>query len=101
MTDSERAVSHFDVKTMSARDAEGREWQASNLPLIFDNQAEAERYSREKVTSMPGLGCRICDRDGRVLGTFANPEVYEHFHGQPSAKRSLVVGTAFSWPAWG
>jgi hypothetical protein len=39
------------------------------------------------------LGCRIYDRDGQILGTFANPEVYEHFHGQPSAKRSLVVGT--------
>jgi len=82
MTDSQYAVLHFDVKTMSARDA----------PLIFDSLAEAERYSKDKIATIQGLGCRIYDRDGKSLATFVDPQVYERFHGQPAAKRSLLVG---------
>jgi hypothetical protein len=93
MTDSQRAVFHFDVKTMSTRDADGRESPASNTPLLFDSHADAERYSKEKIAATPGLGCRIYDRDGHILGTFNNAQVYERFHGQPSARRSLLVGT--------
>ena len=82
MTDSQCAVFHFDVKTMSARDA----------LVILDSLAEAERYSKHKIASTPGLGCRIYDRDGKILRTFIDPQVYERFHGQPAAKRSLLVG---------
>src|SRR5258708_2278429 len=93
MTDSECAVFHFDVKTMSARDAEGRDPSAANAaPLIFDNLAEAESYSKNKIAAIPGLGCRIYDRDGKIVGTFADTQVYERFHGQPAAKRNLLVG---------
>jgi hypothetical protein len=92
MTDTQCAVFHFDVKTMSARDAEGRESPASNAPLIFDSQAEAERYSKDKIATGLGLGCRIYDRDGKILETFADTQVYERFHGQPAAKRSLLMG---------
>jgi hypothetical protein len=77
MTDSQYAVFHFDVKTMSARDAEGREPSpASDAPLIFDSLAEAERYSKDKIATTPGLGCRIYDRDGKILGTFADAQIY-------------------------
>lgn len=86
MMGSQYAVFHFDVKTMTARDAEG------SSSLMFDNLAEAERYSKEKIATTPGLGCRIIDRDGKILGTFADPQVYERFHGQPAAKRNLLVG---------
>ena len=92
MTDSQCAVFHFDVKTMSARDAEGRESPASNTPLIFETRAQAELYSEDKIATTPGLGCRIYDHDGKILATFANPQVYERLHGQPSARRSLLVG---------
>ena len=94
MTDSQCAVFHFDVKTMSARDADGCESSASNTPLIFDSRAAAERYSQNKIATTPGLGCRIYDREGKILATFADSQVYERFHGQPSAKRSLLVGMA-------
>ena len=92
MTDSQCAVLHFDVKTMSARDAGGRESSSSNLPLIFDNLADAERYAKDKVAAMPTLGCRIYDRDGKVLATLADGQVTQRFHGQPAARRSLLWG---------
>ena len=95
MTDSQCAVFHFDVKTMSARNAEGRSPSAANeAPLIFDCLAEAERYSKDKIAATPGLGCRIYDRDGKILGNFADTQVYERFHGRPAARRSLLVGLA-------
>jgi hypothetical protein len=93
MTESQCAVFHFDVKTMSARDAEGREPSpASDGPLVFDSLSEAERYSKDKIATTRGLGCRIYDRDGKILGTFVDPQLYERLHRQPSAKRNLLVG---------
>jgi hypothetical protein len=86
MTESQYAVFHFDVKSMCA--------QGPESPLLFESLAEAERYSQEKIAAAPGLGCRIYDRDGRIVGTFADTQVYERFHGQPSAKPSLLVGSA-------
>jgi hypothetical protein len=86
MTDSQYAVFHFDVKTMCMRDAEA--------PLILDGLAQAERYSKDKVAASPGLGCRVYNRDGAIVRTFTNAEVYERFHGQPAAKRNVLVGIA-------
>jgi hypothetical protein len=87
MTESQYAVFHFDVKTMSMREGE-------DGPLIFDSLAGAERYSQDKIAARPGLGCRIYDRDGKIVGTFTDTRVYERFHGQPAAQRSLLVGVA-------
>jgi hypothetical protein len=87
MTDSQYAVFRFDVKTMAMREGD-------DVPLIFDSLAEAECFAHDTVAATPGLGCRICDRDGKAVGTFNNTEVYERFHGQPAAKRSLLVGSA-------
>jgi hypothetical protein len=87
MTESQCAVFHFDVKTMSMLEAD-------NVPVIFDNLADAERYSKSKIASTPGMGCRIHDRDGKIVGTFADTQVYERFHGPPAARRSLLVGIA-------
>jgi len=94
MTESQCAVFHFDVKTMSARDAEGRMASPPNdAPLMFASLAEAENYAKQKIAAIPGLGCRIYDRDGKTLGTFTDTHVYEQFHGLPAAKRNLIVGT--------
>jgi hypothetical protein len=87
MTESQYAVFHFDVKTMSMRAGE-------DDPLIFENLADAERYSQEKLAATPGLGFRIHDCDGRIVRTFTDTQVYERFHGQPAAKRNLLVGSA-------
>jgi len=87
MTDSQFAVFQFDVKSMCMQDADA--------PLIFDSLAEAERYSQEKMAATPGLGFRIYDRDGKILETFTDAQVYERFHGQPAAKRSLLVGVVY------
>src|ERR1700680_3145593 len=84
MTESQCAVFHFDVKTMSMQDSEA--------PLIFESLADAERYSQDKIAAKPWLGYRIYDRDGKIVGTFADMQVYERFHGQPAVKRSLLVG---------
>jgi len=85
MTESQYAVFRFDVKTMSMQGAD---------PLIFDSLAEAERYSQDNMAATPALGYRIYDRDGKIAGTFADTQVYERFQGQPSAKRSLLIGIA-------
>jgi hypothetical protein len=86
MTESQYAVFHFDVKSMCTQGAES--------PLIFESRADAERYSHEKIAAAPGLGFRIYDRDGRIVGTFTDTQVYERFHGHPAARRSLLVGIA-------
>jgi hypothetical protein len=86
MTDSQYAVFHFDVKTMCVRDAEP--------PLIFDSLTHAESYSQHKILANPGLGSRIYDRDGKIVGTFIDTQLYERFHGRPAAMRSLQVGIA-------
>jgi hypothetical protein len=46
MTEGQCAVFHFDVKAMSMRDPDA--------PLIFDSLADAESYSRDKITVNPG-----------------------------------------------
>jgi hypothetical protein len=84
MTESQYAIFHFDVKTMTMRDAAA--------PLIFDSLADAETYSQQKMAAAPGLGYRIYDRDGKIVRTFADPQVYDRFHGKPAAKRSLLMG---------
>jgi hypothetical protein len=88
MTESQCAVFHFDVKTMSMR-------AGDDVPLIFNRLEEAESYSRGTIAATPGVGCRIYDRDGKIIGTFTDPRVYERHHGEPSAKRSLLVGIVF------
>jgi hypothetical protein len=85
MTQSQYAVFPFDVKTMMMREGD---------PLIFDSLAEAERYSEERVASEPKVGCRILDRDGNTVRTFQDTRVYDRFHGEPAAKRSLLTGFA-------
>ncbi len=87
MTESQYAVFHFDVKTMSMREGEG-------VPLIFDSLAAAERYSQAQIAATPELGCRIYDRGGKIAGTYIDAQVYERFHGQPAAKSSLLAGMA-------
>jgi hypothetical protein len=87
MTESQYAVFQFDVKTMSMG--------GSETPLIFDSLSAAEGYSQEKMTASPGLGFRILDRDGKIVRTFTNAQLYEKFHGQPAAKRSLLMGALY------
>ena len=87
MTESQYAVFQFDVKTMSMG--------GSETPLIFDSLSAAESYSREKMAALPGLGFRIYDRDGKIVQTFTDTQVYEKFHGQPAAKRSLLMGAIY------
>jgi hypothetical protein len=95
MSDSQYTVFHFDVQTMSARDAQGREpSQGSDAPLLFDDLTVAERYCEEKIAANPTLGCRILDHTGKVVRTFANDQVYEKHHGRPAAKRSILIGAA-------
>lgn len=67
MTESQCAVFHFDVKTMSMREGD-------DVPLIFSSLDEAERYSRGKIAEASGVGCQIYDRGGRIIGTFADSE---------------------------
>jgi hypothetical protein len=86
MTESQYAVFRFDVKTMPMRAGE-------DAPLMFNSLADAERYSQEKLAATPGLGFRIHDCAGKIVGTFADTQVYERFHGQPAARRGLLVGT--------
>jgi len=66
--------------------------RGAESPLIFNGLAHAERYSKETIAATPALGCRIYDRDGKIVGTFADAQVYERFHGQPAASRSLLIG---------
>lgn len=87
MTESQYAVFHFDVKTMSMR-------EGADAPLIFDGLAAAERYSQDKIAATPELGCRIYDRGGKIVRTYIDTQVYERFHGQPAAKSSLLAGMA-------
>jgi hypothetical protein len=85
MTKSQYAVFPFDVKTMMMREGE---------PIVFESQAEAERYCENLVAKEPGVGCRILDRDGKTVRTLHDAQVYDRFHGEPAAKRSLLTGIA-------
>jgi hypothetical protein len=68
--------------------------QDAEAPLILDGLAQAERYSKDKVAASAELGCHAYNRDGAIVETFTNTEVYERFHGQPAAKRNLWVDSA-------
>ncbi len=85
MTDSQYAVFPFDVKTMMAREGQ---------PLIFDSLAEAERYSKDKVAGNPDIGFQIRECNGKLVATVNDPALYERFHGQPAARRSIWIGLA-------
>jgi hypothetical protein len=95
MSDSQFALFHFDVKTMSMRDAQGNYLSSGNdQPLIFDTLEAAERYSQAKIVETSALGCRIYDHDGQVVKSFQDDQLYTHHHGRPAAKRSLWLGAA-------
>lgn len=83
MTESQYAVFHFDVKSMVMLPGE---------PLIFDSLAEAERYCKAKIVAEPQVGCRVLDCDGKTVGTWNDSRVYEQFHGEPAARRRLLIG---------
>jgi hypothetical protein len=85
MSDSQYAVFHFDVKTMS---------MAGDATLIFDTLPEAESHCRAHVASNQALGCRILDHDGKIVQTFADAEIYGQHHGRPAAKRNVLIGAA-------
>ncbi len=95
MSESQYAVFHFDVKTMSMRDAKGDYLSAGNdAPLIFDNFEDASKYCQGIVASKPAMGCRIYDHKGRVVQTFSDEQVYDRHHGLPAAKRNIAIGGA-------
>jgi len=95
MSDGQYALFHFDVKTMSMRDAQGNFLSSENdAPLIFNTLDEARTYAREKIASTPALGCRIYDHQGKIVETFSNPEIYDRHHGRPAAGRNIALGAA-------
>jgi hypothetical protein len=95
LLDSQYAVFHFDVKSMSLRDSEGNYLSSDNdAPLVFEDRAAAETYCRQKIRATPALGCRIYDHRGQVVQSFSDGGVYDRHHGQPAAKRNLCIGIA-------
>lgn len=92
ISDSQYAVLHFDIKTMSMRDAGGNFLSSEDGPLIFNTLDGARSYSEQKIAATPALGCRIYDHQGRAVESFSNPEVYDQHHGLPAAKRNLALG---------
>ena len=94
LEDSQYAVFHFDVKTMSLRDADGNYVSSNNAPLVFDSRAAAEAYCRAKIAVNLAMGCRIYDHQGHAVQSFSNEAVYDRHHGVPAAKRSLWIGIA-------
>jgi hypothetical protein len=96
MSDTHYAVFHFDVKTMSMRDAQGDYLSAGNdAPLIFESLEQAQQYCTEKTAAMPELGCRIYDHRGQVVQSFSDEKIYERHHGRPAAKRNIALGSIF------
>jgi len=94
MSPRQFAVFHFDVKTMSMRDAQGDyPPDGDDAPLIFDTIAEARFYCQKKIADMPALGCRILDHQGQVVQSFSDVEIYDRHHGRPAAKRDIALGT--------
>lgn len=95
MSPGQYAVYHFDVKTMSTRDAQGDyPSDHGDAPLIFDTIADARSYCERKIADLPALGCRILDRQGQVVQTFSDSQIYDRHHGRPAAKRDIALGTA-------
>jgi hypothetical protein len=85
MTESQYAVFHFDVKKMTMR---------GNAPMIIDGLDAATSYCQQKIADTRAMGCRIYDRDGNIVRTFSDAEVYQKNHGRPAAKRSVIIGSA-------
>jgi hypothetical protein len=95
MQETQYAVFHFDVATMSMRDAEGNYLTSENdTPLIFNTLEEARHYSQQKIAATPALGCRIYDHRGKTIESFSNAQVYDRHHGRPAAKRNIAIGAA-------
>jgi hypothetical protein len=95
MSANQYAVFHFDIKTMSMRDAAGNYLSSENdTPPIFNSLEEARAYSQQEIEAKPTLGCRIYDHQGQTIESFSNAEVYDRNHGLPSAKRNIAIGAA-------
>jgi hypothetical protein len=87
MTESQYAIFHFDVRTMSMR-------ETCNGSLIIDGLDASTSYCRQKIADTPTLGCRIYDRDGKIVQTFSDAETYRKNHGRPAFKRNVIIGSA-------
>jgi len=83
MSESQFAVFHFDVKTMT---------MSESKPLVFDTFSVAQAHCREQIVSDPTQGCRIYNHDGKIVQTFSDERTYTQHHGKPAAKRSLIIG---------
>lgn len=94
MSCTQFAVFHFDIQTMSMRNASGEDLSGQDAPLIFNTLDAARVYSQEKVAATPALGCRIYNHKGESVASFCNPDTYDRHHGLPAAKRDLAVGSA-------
>ena len=95
MQETQYGVFHFDVATMSMRDAQGNYLTSENdAPLIFNSLEEARDYSQQKIAATPALGCRIYDHRGQAIESFSNAQIYDRHHGRPAAKRDIAIGSA-------
>ena len=77
MTDSQCAVFHFDVKTMSMRDAQG--WRRTARQVCLPDLRQHDGCGKllpGKIAVTPALGCRIYSHNGTVARTFADDQVY-------------------------
>ena len=93
MRESQYAVFHFDIKTMSMRDREGNFLSPDNdAPLLFDSLDGARAYAQQEIAAKPALGCRIYNHAGQVVESFSNAEIYDRHHGLPAAKRNVAIG---------
>ena len=86
MLESQYAVFKFDVRTIV---------MAGEQPIIFESLPEAERYCRESIVAVTSIGCRILDYHGKTIGTFVDDKLYSKHHGQPAARRNLLLGVVF------
>ena len=83
MSESQYAVFHFDVKTMT---------MLETTPVVFGSFAEAEKHCQAEIGRDPARGCRIYDHSGKIVQTFSDEGTYNQHHGRPAAKRTLMIG---------
>ena len=83
MGGTQHAVFHFDVKTMT---------MSETTPLVFDSFADAQRHCGGQIQSDPTHGCRIYNKEGKVVQTFSDDRLYAQHHGRPAAKRTVIIG---------
>jgi len=77
MTESQYGCIHFDVRPCPCGTVKAvTRPNSGDVPLIFDNLAGAERYSAGKIEADARIGCQIYDRDGKIVGIFADTQVY-------------------------